>query len=99
MIDRLRVRRLSGSATAAIALYAFFLLVSQFEHHDFLCHLRTPQHCTTCAASVVGSDPHADSAPGAAPLADAGRAVSIELPSTEALLAVRTTGRSPPASR
>src|SRR6266545_5381046 len=98
MLERLRARRLSG-ATAGLALYAFFLLVSQFEHHDLLCHLRTPQHCTACSASVLGSDPDTHGAPGAAPLSDAGCAVSIQLPAAAALLAVRTTGRSPPSTR
>jgi hypothetical protein len=98
MAEGLRVRRLSRGAAAGLAFYALFLLVSQFEHHDLLCHLRTPQHCTACSASVLGSDPDTHGAPGAAPLVDAGSAVSIQLPATGALLAVRTTGRSPPSA-
>src|SRR5207248_2487334 len=98
MLERLRDPRRGYSAVAGVALYALFLLVSQFEHHDFLCHLRTPQHCTACAASVLGSDPETQGAPGAAPLADAGAAFAMQIPSAGALLAVRTTGRSPPAA-
>jgi len=98
MVERLRVRRLSGRA-AGLAFYALFLLAGQFEHHDLLCHLRTPQHCTACSASVLGSDPNTHVAPGATPLSDAGCAVSIQLPAPGVLLAVRTTGRSPPAAR
>jgi len=95
---RLRGRRVRTGALAGLAFYALFLLVAQFGHHDLLCHLKTPQHCTACSASVLGSDPDTHATPGAAPLADAGRAVSIQLPSDGVLLAPRTTGRSPPAS-
>jgi len=80
-----------------VAFYVLFLLFAQFEHHDLLCHLKTPQHCTACSASVVGSDAGDYATCGAAPLADAGCAASVLLPSARVLLAPRTTGRSPPA--
>jgi cytochrome c oxidase subunit 3 len=38
-----------------VAIYALFLLTTQFEHHDLLCHLKTPQHCTSCTSSQLGS--------------------------------------------
>jgi hypothetical protein len=34
------------------------LLVAPFEHHDFSCELKTPLHCTACASTSVGADPH-----------------------------------------
>lgn len=80
-----------------MAIYAVFLVASPFEHHDLLCELRTPQHCTSCASSQLGSDTQVALAPGAAQLADAGRAASFIMLAEGTLLVVRSTGRSPPA--
>jgi hypothetical protein len=81
------------------AFYALFLFTAQFEHHDLVCHLKTPQHCTACTSSMVGASTPACSAPGAAHLHDAGSAVCIQLLVAGVRLPVRTTGRSPPAAR
>jgi hypothetical protein len=81
----------------AIALYAIFLVVAPFEHHDLACHLKTPQHCTSCASSQLGSDPHALSVPDTSKLADAGRAVLDEVTAEGTILAVHSSGRSPPS--
>jgi hypothetical protein len=97
MRSRIRNRRPGAFAFVGVAMYAFFLITAQFEHHDLLCELRTPQHCTSCTSSVVGSDPHTTAVVGAWHLADAGRVVSVQLIADGALLSVRTTGRSPPA--
>src|SRR5882672_8077706 len=70
-----RTHRWRRLAMTGLALYAIFLLTSQFEHHDLLCELKTPLHCTACTSSVVGSDPTAPAALGAWQLADAGSAV------------------------
>ena len=88
-----RLRRL---ALLGVILHALFLAAADFEHHDIACHLKTPYHCTSCALSQLGSDPHSPSVPGACRLADAGRAVAVLLDAESALLSVRTTGRSPP---
>lgn len=79
------------------ALYVLFLLTAPYEHHDLACHLKTPLHCTACASSVVGSDPHPPDIIGTWHLADAGRTPGTLIPSAGALLAVQSTGRSPPA--
>jgi hypothetical protein len=81
---------------AGIALYVLFVFTAQFEHHDFVCHLKNPQHCTSCVSSQLGSDPHPLTDPGAVCLNDAGRAFSEPTTETGALLVVRSTGRSPP---
>jgi hypothetical protein len=81
-----------------MAIYAVFLLASPFEHHDLSCELKTPQHCTSCVSTQLGSDTQIVLAPGAAQLADAGRAASFVHLDEGTLLAVRSTGRSPPAS-
>jgi len=81
---------------AGLALYAFVLIASPFEHHDLICHLKTPQHCTSCASSQLGSDPHALHVPDSSHMKDAGSAATLDQTIEGALLAVRTTGRSPP---
>jgi hypothetical protein len=77
-------------------MYALFLLTAQFEHHDLICHLKTPQHCTSCTSSVVGSDPYDLAMFDASGLTDAGCAVSDYVVIDGILLAVGSTGRSPP---
>jgi hypothetical protein len=98
MLKRRRTPRARLLTSVGLALYAVVLLTLPFEHHDLVCHLKTPQHCTSCASSHLGSDPHALTAPGAARLADAGAAIVPEATAEGALLVVRSTGRSPPAS-
>ncbi len=79
------------------ALYALILVVAPFEHHDLACHQKTPQHCTSCSTTVVGSEPHSMAADGACVLTDAGKAIADLTLDQGTLLPVRTTGRSPPA--
>jgi hypothetical protein len=83
-------------ALLGMAIYAVFLVASPFEHHDLSCELKTPQHCTSCTSTQLGSDTHVVVSPGAAQLADAGRANASVLLDEGTLLVVRSTGRSPP---
>jgi hypothetical protein len=78
------------------AIYLHVLVASAFEHHDLLCHLRNPQHCTACSATQLGSDPQTLTAPGTSNLADAGVANALHVVADGTLLVVRSTGRSPP---
>src|SRR5580765_2894963 len=95
------IRRDSGRlsrrlALLGMAIYAVFLVASPFEHHDLSCELTTPQHCTSCTSTQLGSDTQIVLAPGAAQLADVGRANVFVVLDEGTLLAVRSTGRSPP---
>jgi hypothetical protein len=98
MFSGVHGRRSRGWAFAGLAMYALFLLTSQLEHHDLLCEIKTPQHCTSCTSSVVGSDPSACSTLSAWQLADAGRVDALQILAADVLLVVRSTGRSPPAA-
>ena len=91
------LRRRSTLGFVATALYAVVLAAGAFEHHDIVCHLKNPQHCTACAANQLGSDPDVLDSPRMSELADAGRAIVSDIAAEETLLAVRSTGRSPPA--
>ena len=93
---RLRSGRTHPATVIITALYVAFLVVAPFEHHDIICHLKSPTHCTSCASSVVGSNPGPLPTLGAAELPDAGGAIALHVSHTGFLLAVRTTGRSPP---
>jgi hypothetical protein len=81
-----------------IALYATVLILASFEHHDLVCHLKNPQHCTACTASQLGTDPGTFATPGTWQLADAGCAISFLPLSEGVLLPHQSTGRSPPIS-
>jgi hypothetical protein len=82
-----------------IAVYMLVLLTSPFEHHDLVCHLKTPQHCMSCSANLVGSDPHAHAAVAPRQFDDLGSAIApLSLPEST-LIAVRLPGRSPPVAR
>jgi hypothetical protein len=88
--------RLQRLVLFGVLLHGLFLATAGFEHHDFLCHFKTPQHCASCALSTPGSDPGTPVAPGTCRLADAGQAVATHLVIKSAALSVRTRGRSPP---
>ena len=80
-----------------LLIYALFLVTVPFAHHDLICHFKHPAHCKACTSSVVGADPDAPTTLGAWTLAEAGLAVTVQTTPESALLAVRSTGRSPPA--
>jgi len=85
-----RLRHLS------IGLHLLFVLASPFEHHDLVCHLKQPLHCTACVSSPLASGPKAIPVIGAWSLRDAGRLHDLQSTSKGTALVVRSTGRSPP---
>ena len=87
----------TSSVRYAAAIYAAFLLIAPFEHHDFLCHLKTPQHCSACTSGQPSPAPHAPSSFGSGQLFDAGRTSVFHPMADGVLLSVRSNGRSPPA--
>jgi hypothetical protein len=82
----------------AVGAYAVFLATAPFAHHDLLCHLKTPQHCTSCVSSPLSVNPHTGVALDTWSLADAGRALLTDPISQSALLPTSSSGRSPPVS-
>ena len=92
-------RRVGALNLAGIVIYILVLLASPFEHHDLVCHIKTPQHCMSCSASLLGSDPHAQAAVATGQLDDLGRAIAFLYLPESTLVAVRLPGRSPPAAR
>jgi hypothetical protein len=91
-----RGQPLGRIALLAVLLHLLVFVIAPFEHHDLLCHLKTPQHCTACASNPVGTDSRSFFAPGEVRLADAGRTIAPQVVLQGALLAVQTSGRSPP---
>jgi len=88
------LRPLSRSIGAAV--YALVVIASSFQHHDLVCHLKSPQHCAACVATPLGSDPRTASVSATCRLADAGSADVVQPTLHRVLLTVRSTGRSPP---
>jgi hypothetical protein len=93
---RMLAHRASTWAYIGAALYVAFLVTMPFEHHDLLCELKTPQHCTACTSSQPSTDPHSPAILGDWQLSDAGRAVAFLPIADGVLLSVRSSGRSPP---
>ena len=91
-------RRFRRFALLGVVLHTLFVAAAPFEHHDLICHLKTPQHCTSCTSSPVGSSAETQATAGAAVLHDAGTAAAVDSVSESALLATRNRGRSPPVS-
>jgi|SRR5688500_6806920 hypothetical protein len=91
---RLSLRRLT---LLGVVLHAAVLAAAPFEHHDLVCHLKTPQHCSSCTSSPVGASASTEPAPAEGHLVEAGSAVSLEAAPESAILTPRTVGRSPPA--
>ena len=89
-------RRARLHVVVGVVIYALFLVTAPFEHHDLQCELKTPTHCTACTSSVVGADPHTPVAVAGSDLTDAGGALAADTVRTGFLLAVRSSGRSPP---
>ena len=98
MVRRGGIRLSRRLALVGVAIYALFVIAAPFGHHDLQCELKTPQHCTSCSSTQLGSDPQILLNAGVWHLADAGRAVAVLHLAEDTLLAVRSTGRSPPAT-
>ena len=96
MLDGKRFHRWRRFAAVAVVIYSVFLATAEFEHHDLACHFKTPFHCTSCASSPLSVNSHTPPVPDASRLADAGRAIAIHLLGEGALLALDSSGRSPP---
>ena len=90
--------RLRRIALLGLVFHALMVAAAPFEHHDLVCHLKTPQHCSSCTGSPVGSNSPTAPTAAALRLADAGRAVTRHVLGESAVLITRTTGRSPPAA-
>jgi hypothetical protein len=98
MVDKEVRGRLRLLTLTAVALYILVLAVSPFEHHDLLCHLKTPQHCGSCSSSTAGLDAHAPAVLDGHQFSDAGRAFAAVATAKELLLVSASSGRSPPSS-
>jgi hypothetical protein len=96
MLDGKRLQQWRRFAAVAVVIYSVFLATAEFEHHDLACHFKTPFHCTSCAASPLSVNSHTPAVPDANRLADAGRAIAVQLLGEGALLALDSSGRSPP---
>src|SRR5258706_16455400 len=97
MSQTVRPTRWKRLVLVGVLFHFAFLVTASFEHHDIICHLKTPLHCTACASSPLSSDPHTPDIAYSANLADAGAPVAFLFMEKGTVLAVRSPGRSPPA--
>jgi hypothetical protein len=90
--------RLTRALEALVALYVLALAAMPFAHHDFVCHLKSSTHCSTCHVGTSADSGGSDPVVTADVLKDAGcpdEPVVTAL-STSALLP--SAGRSPPST-
>ena len=90
--ERLRLLSFIG-----VVVHALFLLGTPFQHHDLICHLKTPQHCTSCTASPAARRSDAPVATGACMMNEAGAPACFEASAESAVVGDRRSGRAPPA--
>ena len=91
-----RARWLRRLRLLSVGLHVLFVLSAPFEHHDLLCHLKTPTHCTSCAFSPLSASPKTVEVVGRWTLADAGRALDSLPIALDVVFSVQSSGRSPP---
>jgi hypothetical protein len=80
-----------------LALYILAAALVPFAHHDFVCHLKSTTHCTTC---IVGSSAEAAADPAVLArfwLNDAGATVFDPVTQPDSAARRSTPGRAPPA--
>ena len=90
--------RATGSlAKVLLTIYIVGAALLPLSHHDVVCHIKSPNHCTTCLTSLSGeATPHSASLDVWA-MADAGRAAPIERGALRSAHFSSPTGRAPPA--
>jgi hypothetical protein len=82
--------------TLLLAVLVSVAVLAPFHHHDLVCHLQSPTHCTTCLTSSAAEDPADLDAVSRSPLVAIGLvAAGLDL-SPDAALAGESSGRSPP---
>jgi len=88
-----------GGSLAKVLLTVYIVSVAllPLSHHDVICHLKSPTHCTTCLTSLSG-----EAAPHTVPLdvwrmTDAGRAMMSERGGVPSVNVSSSSGRAPPA--
>jgi hypothetical protein len=85
-------------AKALLTIYIVGAALLPLSHHDVICHVKSPTHCTTCLTSVSGeATPHTASFDVWA-LADAGCATMSERGALRSAHLSSPTGRAPPTS-
>jgi hypothetical protein len=84
-------------AKVVLTIYVVSIALLPLSHHDVICHLKSPNHCTTCLTTLSGeATPHAASI-GVWTMADAGRADVTERGSAQSAVLTAASGRAPPA--
>jgi hypothetical protein len=82
---------------ALVTMYIVGAALLPLSHHDVVCHLKSPTHCTTCLTTMSGeAAPHVASL-DVWRLVDAGHTTAAERGSLRSAHISSPTGRAPPA--
>ena len=91
----LRRFRLPFSALL-LAVFVSVAVLSPSLHHDIVCHLQSPTHCTTCLISSAAEDPSTLESLSGSPLVVIGAVTAGREIALDTGLPRELPGRSPP---
>ena len=83
-------------ARTLLTIYIASAALLPLSHHDVVCHVKSPTHCTTCLTSVSGEATPHSTALDVWAMAYAGRAMTSERGSLRSAYTSSHTGRAPP---
>ena len=79
-----------------LAVYVSAAGLSPLLHHDVICHLQSPTHCTTCLIGSTAEGPSVANSSSGSPLVAIGPAFEASNVLRDAALPGELSGRSPP---
>jgi hypothetical protein len=79
-----------------LAVYVSAAALSPLQHHDVICHLQSPTHCTTCLIGSTAEGPSVVNSSPASPLVAIGSTFEGSNILRDAALPGELSGRSPP---
>jgi hypothetical protein len=83
-------------ASRLLAAYVLVAALLPAAHHDALCHLKSPTHCTSCTVGSSGETASTAVALDVLELPDAGRAEPLSPTCRQSAPVHDSAGRSPP---
>jgi hypothetical protein len=83
-------------SSVLLAVFVAAAALSPLLHHDVVCHIQSPTHCTTCLSGCAAEGPSQPDSPSGSPLVAMGSVVVDPDLVRAAVLPGELAGRSPP---
>jgi hypothetical protein len=96
VVDQLRALRPGLLLRTVLAVYVAAVALLPLSHHDVVCHLKSPTHCTSCLVGSSG-EPGTDAAALLrVAVSDQGRLLNTSTTLVASIPHGASAGRSPP---